>query len=98
MLVPCKPYGSGSVLFALVRLIHTIPTGFLGPAARYCSDESTAWVGAGVGSGIVLVGPGFRVCSVLSSCNVASPGAWDGIKDRPGSAAVQPWTCRRDGE
>ncbi len=26
------------------------------------------------------------------------PGARDGVKDRPRSPPVQPWTCRRDGE
>src|SRR6476646_928786 len=89
MLVPCKPYGKGSVLFDFARLIHKIPTGFLGPAARYCSEDSTLLAEGGDGSGLALAGLGFGACSILGSWNVASLGR--GIRSR---IVQEPRPCR----
>src|SRR5208337_3484218 len=76
MLVPCRPYGSGSVLFDFARLIQMIPTGLRGPAARYCSIESPAAGGEAEGSGLAtsLPGEGFLTSSGLNSCEVTSRG------------------------
>src|SRR5271165_3933600 len=74
MLVPCNPYGRGSVLLDFARLIHKIPTGFLGPAARYCSDGSTGVDGVGSGLGLAKEEATFWVCAFRSFWSVASRG------------------------
>ena len=53
-----------------------IPIGFLGPAARNCSDASFGLVGVGVGVGVELPkrGPGFLETSLHASCRVARRG------------------------
>ena len=70
------------MVFDFDRLIQKIPTGFLGPAARYSFAAGSVSAGGGVGSGLMIGAgePVFRDTAVRGFWKVASRGC--GITSR----------------